>query len=151
MSRAWLTQLWTQRYKVISQLQPHEACHWQFRCLFSEAQERKLEQQFSPGGKRALPATPLLRDLGQSRSLLCVSSFQQLKGLDGFTLKFYLVLKLPSSGKGMDWEFGVGRCKLLHLAWINNKVLMYSTGNYVQYPVLNHSGKEYKKRMYICV
>ena len=28
----------------------------------------------------------------------------------------------------MDWEFGVGKCKLLHLEWINNKVLMYGTG-----------------------
>ena len=34
---------------------------------------------------------------------------------------------------------------------INNKVLMCSTGNYTQYPVINHNGKEYKKRMYICV
>ena len=25
----------------------------------------------------------------------------------------------------MDWEFGVGRCKLLHLEWIDNKVLLY--------------------------
>ena len=32
-------------------------------------------------------------------------------------------------GRGMDWEFGVGRCKLLHLEWITNKVLLYSTGN----------------------
>ena len=24
-------------------------------------------------------------------------------------------------GRGMDWESGVGRCKLLHLEWINNK------------------------------
>ena len=31
---------------------------------------------------------------------------------------------------GMDWEFVVGRSKLLHLEWINNKVLMYSTENY---------------------
>ena len=54
-------------------------------------------------------------------------------------------------GKGMDWEFGVGRCKLLHLEWINNQVLMYSTGNYIQYPVINRNGKDYKKRMYICV
>ena len=51
----------------------------------------------------------------------------------------------------MDWEFGVGRCKLLHLGWINNKVLMNSTGNYIQYPVINHNGKEYKKRTSICV
>ena len=33
---------------------------------------------------------------------------------------------------GMDWEFEVGRCKLLHLEWINNKVLLYSTENYIQ-------------------
>ena len=32
-------------------------------------------------------------------------------------------------GSGMDWEFGVSRCKLLHLEWINNEILMYSTVN----------------------
>ena len=57
-------------------------------------------------------------------------------------------------GRGIDWEFGVGRCKLLHLEWLNNKVLMYSTANYIQnyiqYPETNHNGKQHKK-MYICV
>ena len=43
----------------------------------------------------------------------------------------------------MDWEFGVGRCKPSYLEWINNKVLMYSTGNYIQYPVIHHNRKEY--------
>ena len=43
----------------------------------------------------------------------------------------------------MDWEFGVGRCKLLHLEWINNKVLLYSIGNYIQSPGINQNGKEY--------
>ena len=33
---------------------------------------------------------------------------------------------------------------------INNKVLLYSTGNYIKYPVKNHDGKEYGKE-YICV
>ena len=51
----------------------------------------------------------------------------------------------------MDWEFEVGRCKLLHLERINNKVLIYSTGNSIQYPVINHNRKEYKKRMCVCV
>ena len=32
-------------------------------------------------------------------------------------------------GGGMDWKFGVSRCKLLYREWINNKVLPYSTGN----------------------
>ena len=45
----------------------------------------------------------------------------------------------------MDWEFGISRCKLLHTGWINNKVLLYSTGSSIQYPVINHHGKEYRK------
>ena len=45
----------------------------------------------------------------------------------------------------MEWEFGVSRCKLLHLEWINYKVLLYSMGNYIQSPGINHNGKEYRK------
>ena len=33
---------------------------------------------------------------------------------------------------GMDREFGVGRCTLLHLEWISSRVFLYSIGNYVQ-------------------
>ena len=32
-------------------------------------------------------------------------------------------------GSGKDWEFGVNRCKLLHLEWIIKEILLYSTGN----------------------
>ena len=46
-------------------------------------------------------------------------------------------------GGGLEWEAGVSRCKLLYREWINNKVLLYSTGNYIQYPMINHNGKEY--------
>ena len=46
-------------------------------------------------------------------------------------------------GGGKNWEFGVSGCKLLYIGWINNKVLLYSTGNYIQYPIKNHNGKEY--------
>ena len=45
----------------------------------------------------------------------------------------------------MDWEFGISRYKLLHIEWINNEVLLYSPGNHIQYPVINHNGKEYEK------
>ena len=50
---------------------------------------------------------------------------------------------------GMDREFRDSRCKLLHLEWIN-KILPYSTGNYIQSPGINQNGKEYKKEC-ICV
>ena len=53
---------------------------------------------------------------------------------------------MVAKGEGVwgrvDWEFGISRCKLLYIEWINNKVLLYSTGNYIQYPVINHNGKE---------
>ena len=45
----------------------------------------------------------------------------------------------------MEWEVGVSRCKLLYLEWINNKVLLSSTENYIQYSMINHNRKEYKK------
>ena len=41
---------------------------------------------------------------------------------------------------GMNWEFGISRCKLLYTEWINKKVLLYSTGDYIQYPVINYNG-----------
>ena len=50
------------------------------------------------------------------------------------------------AGEVKDWEFGISRRKLLSIGWIKNKVLLYSTGNYIQYPVANHTGKEYRNR-----
>ena len=43
---------------------------------------------------------------------------------------------------------------IIYVKWLNNKVLLYSTGNYIQYPILNHNGKEYEKEsiyMYKCI
>ena len=55
----------------------------------------------------------------------------------------FVVAKGEGVGGGMEWEFGVSRCKLLYVGWINNKVLLYSTENYIRYPMINHNGKEY--------
>ena len=46
---------------------------------------------------------------------------------------------------GKDWELGISRSKLVNIGWLNNKVLLYSAGNYIQYPVVNQNGKEYRK------
>ena len=40
-------------------------------------------------------------------------------------------------------DSGINRCKLLYIEWINNKVLLFSTGKYIQYPIISHNGKEY--------
>ena len=41
----------------------------------------------------------------------------------------------------MGREFGVGGCKLLHLDWISNEVLLYSTGNYIHSLGIEHDGR----------
>ena len=63
-----------------------------------------------------------------------------------------VVTKGEGVGGGMEWEAGVSRCKLLYIDWIHNKVLLYSTGNSIQYPMINHNGKNiFKKRAYIYI
>ena len=39
-----------------------------------------------------------------------------------------MVANGEGEGSGMYGEFGVGRCKLLHVEWISSEVLPYSTG-----------------------
>ena len=48
-------------------------------------------------------------------------------------------------GGGKDWECGISARKLLHIRWINNKVLLCSTRSCIQHPVINQNGKEYGK------
>lgn len=48
-------------------------------------------------------------------------------------------------GAGIEWKVGISRCRLECARWINDKVLMYSTGNYTRYPVTSCNGKEYEK------
>ena len=59
-------------------------------------------------------------------------------------------LRLPRgrAGGGLDVEGGIRRRKLLYTRWINNKVLLHSTQNYIQYPGMNHNRKECKN---VCV
>ena len=56
-----------------------------------------------------------------------------------------MVARGKGGGGGRNWESGVSRCKLLYIGWINNRVLLYSTGNSIEYPKINHNGKEYEK------
>ena len=37
---------------------------------------------------------------------------------------------------GMEWKVGVSQSKILHIEWISNKVLLYSTGKCIQYDKL---------------
>ena len=56
-----------------------------------------------------------------------------------------MVAKGEGDEGGKDWESGISKLAYIYIyiRWINYKVLLYSTGNYTQYPVINHNGKEY--------
>ena len=60
------------------------------------------------------------------------------------SLKKHVVAN-EEDGEGQEWEFGVIRCNNLYIKWINNKVILYSRGNYSQYPVINPHGEEYEQ------
>ena len=50
-------------------------------------------------------------------------------------------LSQGEGGRGMDREFGVSGCKLLHLERRNNKVLLDRTGKCTQSFVIEHKGR----------
>ena len=59
-----------------------------------------------------------------------------------------MVAKGEQGGSGMDLEFGVSKCKLLYLEWINKEALLYSTGNCIHSFGIDHYGR---KRIYIYI
>ena len=50
-----------------------------------------------------------------------------------------VVAKGEEGWGGKVSEFGISRCKLLYIGWRKNRVLLYSTRNYIQYPTINYS------------
>ena len=58
-----------------------------------------------------------------------------------------VVVKGEEGEGGLNREFRTIRCKLLCAEWINNKVLLCSTENYIQYPIINHNGKKHEKEL----
>ena len=51
-----------------------------------------------------------------------------------------MVASGEAGGSGMDEEFGVSRCKLLHLEWISNEMLHIAQGT-----ISNLLGQNMKK------
>ena len=48
---------------------------------------------------------------------------------------------------GISQELGISRYKLLYIKQVNNKILLYCTWNYIQYPVINYMEKNMKMNM----
>ena len=50
----------------------------------------------------------------------------------------------------MDWELGVNRCRLLPSEWINNEILLCSTGNYVKSLMMEPDNVRKKECIHKC-
>ena len=61
-----------------------------------------------------------------------------------------MIAKGGRGRRGLDWKLEISKSKLLYTEWVNNKVLLCSTGICIQYPVINHNGKENEKGS-VCV
>ena len=72
---------------------------------------------------------------------------QKPKIIDG---KRLVDIEGTGSGREMDWDFGVSGYKLLHIKWINDKVLRIAQVT-IQYLEINHNGKRLQERKYVCV
>ena len=65
-----------------------------------------------------------------------------------------VVGKVERVGRRMEWKISV-RLGLAdvsyYIEWINNTTLLYSTENYIQYPMINQNGKIFLTNLYIYI
>ena len=69
------------------------------------------------------------------------------------TIKKISLANGQGGGEGMDWEFGVSRCRLLHIEWINNKSYCMVQGIIFMYSEINRRQKSvfFLKPIYILI
>ena len=58
---------------------------------------------------------------------------------------------ITKGGRGgrinQEFEININTILLIYKKQINNKIVLYSTGNYIHYPIVKHNGKEYEKEL----
>ena len=91
-----------------------------------------------------------LSQLEQESITVCSDTAQFSRAISAHSLPQRVGI-LSRNQKCKGW-----RRKLVYTGRLNNKVLLYNAGNYIQYPVINHNGKECEKEgmcvcVYVCV
>ena len=103
-------------------------------------------------GLRCSAACGIFLDQGSNwLTILNVANYRALIG--NHFIENKLMVTKGEVGEGINWEYGINRCTLPYIKQINNKVLLYSTGNYIRYLVISYNGKEFLKRIqiYTCI
>ena len=106
---------------------------------------------FSTGGREILKAVSHVVQIGL-KVIKSPFKFQHsVRSILGNGGQFDLFLKSIFAKVGVrdgrSGSLGISRCKLVYTEWINNKVLLYSTEDYIQYPVITIMEKEYEKNL----
>ena len=60
--------------------------------------------------------------------------YERKRGSQTQRTDLWLLRRSRVGGGRMEWEFGISRCKLLYIEWINDKVLLYSQGTIFSIP-----------------
>ena len=71
--------------------------------------------------------------------------FTKLKQTHGLRKRIYDYQRGQGMGGGVNQGLRINRCRELCIKYINNKVLLHTTGNYTQYIITTYNGKEYEK------
>ena len=98
----------------------------------------------SPWGHKELGTTQRLNNNNMQNLKYVTNEFIYKTDFQTQKTKLWLP-KGKVGGGGINQESGISRYKPLYIKQINNTVLLYSTGNYIQYPLINPNGKQYEK------
>ena len=111
-----------------------------------------------------LPIPPSIRVFSKESSLhmrwpkywsfsFSIIPSKEIPGLISFRMDWLDLLAVQGTLKSLlqHHSLGVSRYQLVCIAWINNKDLLNSTGDYMKYPLINYNGKNILKRMYIYI
>ena len=117
-----------------------------------ERVDRQVWPPCSPGGCHCADGLPSLQSLrqgallskaGQTLSRLELHETENTQGLRNHPPAWSHSSRVKDADQQMQ--------KLLYKECISNKVLLQSTGNYIQYIVINHNGKNMKETVYVYI
>ena len=117
-----------------------------------ERVDRQVWPPCSPGGCHCADGLPSLQSLrqgallskaGRTLSRLELHETENTRGLRNHPPAWSHSSRVKDADQQMQ--------KLLYTEWISNKALLPSTGNYIQYIVINHNGKSMKENVYVYI
>ena len=81
--------------------------------------------------------------------MIQVNLFTKQKQTHKYRKQTYFPKNRRGAQEEVNQEFGVNINTLLYIKYINSKVILYSTENYIKQLIIIYNGKEYEKNIYL--